>query len=54
MKKLSPKAVAQFAAVDLGQATLKPAELSAVAVPEIPSEWLEALEKGWEKHVLKK
>lgn len=54
MNKLSPEVVAQFAAVDLGQATLKPAELSAVAVPEIPSEWLEALEQGWEEHVLKK
>ncbi|MFA9393943.1 MAG: ABC transporter substrate-binding protein [Halodesulfovibrio sp.] len=54
MNKLSPEVVAQFAEVDLGQATLKPAELSAVAVPEIPSEWLEALEQGWEEHVLKK
>ncbi|MCT4626236.1 ABC transporter substrate-binding protein [Halodesulfovibrio sp.] len=54
MQKLSPEQAAQFADVELGVATLKPAELGAVAVPEIPSEWLEALEKGWEKHVLKK
>lgn len=54
MDKLPSDKVAQFAAVDLGEATLKPVELSAVAVPEIPSDWLEALEKGWEEHVLKK
>lgn len=54
MSKLSSETVAKFAAVNLGQATLKPADLAAVAVPEIPSEWLEALENGWEEHVLKK
>ncbi|SIO17541.1 ABC transporter substrate-binding protein [Halodesulfovibrio marinisediminis] len=54
MNKLPTDTAAQFAAVNLGVATLKPAELNAVAVPEIPSEWLEVLEKGWEKHVLKK
>lgn len=54
MQKLSPQQAAQFADMELGVAILKPAELGAVAVPEIPSEWLEALEKGWEKHVLKK
>ncbi|SHJ10569.1 putative spermidine/putrescine transport system substrate-binding protein [Halodesulfovibrio aestuarii] len=54
MNKLPSETVTEFAAVNLGEATLKPAELSAVAVPEIPSEWLEALEKGWEEHVLKK
>lgn len=54
MQKLPADAVAQFDAVDLGEATLSPAALNAVAVPEIPAEWLEALEKGWEEHVLKK
>ena len=54
MKKLSKEQAAQFAAVDLGDATLSPAVLGEVAVPEIPSEWLEALEQGWETHVLKK
>lgn len=54
MQKVPADVVGQFDAVDLGEATLSPAELSAVAVPEIPAEWLEALEKGWEEHVLKK
>ena len=54
MEKLSEEQAAKFAAVDLGIATLSPKVLGAVAVPEIPSEWLEALEQGWEQHVLKK
>lgn len=54
MNKLSQEQAAAFTAVELGIATLKPKELSDAAVPEIPSEWLEALEQGWEKHVLKK
>jgi len=54
MKKLPADVVGKFNAVDLGEATLSPAELGAVAVPEIPADWLEALEKGWEEHVLKK
>lgn len=54
MEKLSQEQVDMFTAVDLGEATLSPKELGAVAVPEIPSEWLEALEQGWEQHVLKK
>jgi len=44
---------ARFQAVDLGPATLKPEELAQAAVPEIPSDYLEALEAGWEKHVLR-
>ena len=43
---------AKFNAVDLGPATLSPEQLEAAAVPEIPSEYLEALEKGWEENVL--
>lgn len=42
-----------FAAVDLGEPTLSSEELSAVAVPEIPAAYLEALEKGWEDNVLR-
>ncbi|WP_243546809.1 ABC transporter substrate-binding protein [Pseudodesulfovibrio tunisiensis] len=41
----------RFASVDLGSSTLGREALSAVAVPEIPVEYLEALEKGWEEHV---
>jgi putative spermidine/putrescine transport system substrate-binding protein len=43
----------RFAALDLGPATLPLEVLSANAVPEIPSEYLEALESGWEEHVLR-
>ncbi|MFH1136546.1 MAG: ABC transporter substrate-binding protein [Pseudomonadota bacterium] len=44
---------ARFAAVDLGPATLPPATLARAAVPEIPSQYLEALETGWDENVLK-
>jgi putative spermidine/putrescine transport system substrate-binding protein len=43
-----------FNSLDLGVATLPVEELATYAVPEIPSEYLEALEKGWEEHVLRK
>lgn len=39
-------------AVDLGEPTLAPAVLGAAAVPEIPAEYVEALERGWEENVL--
>lgn len=42
----------QFQAVDLGPATLGPEQLNPVAVPEIPSDYLEAIEQGWRDHVL--
>ncbi|GAB7080809.1 ABC transporter substrate-binding protein [Megalodesulfovibrio paquesii] len=44
---------ARFQAVDLGPATLPPDVLAAKAVPEIPSAWLEVLEKGWDQKVLR-
>jgi putative spermidine/putrescine transport system substrate-binding protein len=44
----------RFAAVDLGPATLAPDQLAAAAVPEIPPDWLEALERGWEREVLER
>ncbi|QGY38919.1 ABC transporter substrate-binding protein [Pseudodesulfovibrio cashew] len=44
---------AAFRQVDLGEATLPLSELGKAAVPEIPAEYLEALEKGWEEHVLR-
>ncbi|QJB56732.1 ABC transporter substrate-binding protein [Pseudodesulfovibrio sp. zrk46] len=43
----------QFDAMDLGAATLTPEELSKQSLPEIPAEYLEALEKGWEENVLR-
>jgi putative spermidine/putrescine transport system substrate-binding protein len=44
----------RFEAVDLGPATLAPDRLAAVAVPEIPAAYLEALEQDWKTHVLDK
>lgn len=52
MTRLSPENRKRFAEVDLGPATLNAAELDPAAVPEIPSAYLEALEQGWEEHVL--
>ncbi|MGE4292165.1 MAG: ABC transporter substrate-binding protein [Desulfovibrio sp.] len=50
---LDPEMRARFEAVDLGPATLSASVLAGAAVPEIPSEYLEALEAGWEEHVLR-
>lgn len=52
MKRLPADMAAAFAAVDLGAATLPADALAAAAVPEIPSEYLELLEKDWESNVL--
>ncbi|MBG0777684.1 MAG: ABC transporter substrate-binding protein [Desulfovibrionaceae bacterium] len=52
MALLDPAQRAAFEAVDLGAATLSSAALAAVAVPEIGTHWLEALESGWEREVL--
>lgn len=54
MNSLSSDMQAAFDAVDLGEATLSADELAKASVPEIPAEYLEALEKGWEEHVLRK
>jgi len=40
-----------FAAVELGAPILGPAELAKASLPEIPAEYMEALEKGWEENV---
>ncbi|MCF8039820.1 MAG: ABC transporter substrate-binding protein [Desulfohalobiaceae bacterium] len=53
MDRLSPKERNRFQNVNLGPATLRPAELARAAVPEIPAAYLEALEQGWEEHVLR-
>ena len=49
---LPPEMRKKFEAVDLGWATLTPAELGENPVPEIPAKYLEELELGWEEHVL--
>ncbi|MBR9985533.1 MAG: ABC transporter substrate-binding protein [Desulfosarcina sp.] len=51
-KRLSPQDKRRFQAVDLGPATLGPEQLNPVAVPEIPADYLEAIEQGWRDHVL--
>ena len=51
-KRLSPQDRRRFQAVDLGPATLGPEQLNPVAVPEIPADYLEAIEQGWRDHVL--
>jgi putative spermidine/putrescine transport system substrate-binding protein len=50
--RLGPADQKRFQAVDLGPATLGSDQLDRVAVPEIPSAYLEALEQGWKDHVL--
>lgn len=41
----------KFASVHLGTSVVSPHELAVVAVPEIPAEYVTALEKGWEENV---
>ena len=43
----------RFQELDLGEATLSLSELAEAAVPEIPSGYLELLERDWEKQVLR-
>ena len=53
LHRLDKKQRELFKTVDLGPATLSPAKLSTMAVPEIPAAYLEELEKGWEENVLR-
>jgi len=53
MNRLSPGDRARFDEVDLGPATLRAQYLAEYAVPEIPSAYLEAIENGWNEHVLR-
>lgn len=52
--KLDTKAQELFNNIDFGDATVSLSKLDKTAVPEIPSEYLEALEKGWNSYVLQK
>jgi putative spermidine/putrescine transport system substrate-binding protein len=52
LTRLNDEERRKFATLDLGAATLPLTELGQSAVPEIPSEYLEHLEKDWEKLVL--
>ena len=52
LSRLSSGEREKFEGLDLGTATLPLADLAKTAVPEIPSDYLERLEKDWEKLVL--
>jgi len=54
IKRLDPSWQAKFRKLPRGIATLSDEELQSHQLPEPPSEILIRLEKGWEKHVLKK
>lgn len=52
--RLSAADRGRFLQLPLGEATVPLAELARAAVPEIPSEYVELLEQGWEANVLRK
>lgn len=52
--KLKKEESILFENMDFGNATVSLSKLDETAVPEIPSEYLEALENGWNKNVLQK
>ncbi|MEX1297460.1 MAG: ABC transporter substrate-binding protein [Desulfotignum sp.] len=54
LERLSPTDRQRFASVDLGAATMAPDRLTPAAVPEIPADYLEAMERDWKTHVLDK
>ncbi|MDJ0624665.1 MAG: ABC transporter substrate-binding protein [Desulfocapsaceae bacterium] len=53
LDRLDPKMQSRFQKLDLGEATLSLSALAEAAVPEIPSGYLELLERDWEKFVLR-
>lgn len=52
--KDKPENWGDFTVLDLGETTLPLSLLEDYAVPEIPSSYLEQLEKGWEENVLRR
>lgn len=52
LTRLSPEFQSRFNQLDLGPATLPLTTLEAAALPEIPSEYLEALQQDWYTQVL--
>jgi putative spermidine/putrescine transport system substrate-binding protein len=52
--RLDKRQKESFDGLDLGTATLPVSVLSANAVPEIPSGYVELLERGWEENVLER
>ena len=51
LARLSTEDRAAFESLELGEATVPIAELDRVGVPEIPAEYWEALEAGWDANV---
>lgn len=51
VRRLKPTERKLFEAIDLGEATLSLTELEAAAIPEIPAEYLEALQEDWYRFV---
>ena len=51
--RLSDAEQAELAAIELGIATLPPAELNSHALPEARASWVAPIEQGWEENVLK-
>lgn len=54
VSRLSEEQQARFTGMDLGEPTLTFGALAVSAVPEIPSEYVEALERDWDTEVLHK
>ncbi|WP_281887088.1 ABC transporter substrate-binding protein [Paenibacillus sp. YYML68] len=52
--KLPPEDQRKLSAIDRGPATLPAAELASRRLPELPSDYVELIEKGWTEHVAKK
>ena len=54
MERVPPAVKQSFMDLDLGDATVALDVLGRFGVPEIPSQYLELLERGWEENVLRK
>lgn len=53
LEKLSPEQQQAMNAVDLGEATLSIEELEQNRLPELSSDYIDIIEKGWTEHVAK-
>jgi len=53
LEKLSPELQQAMIAVDLGEATLSIEELEQNRLPELSSDYIDIIEKGWTEHVAK-
>lgn len=53
LEKLSPEEQQAMNEVDLGEATLSIEELEQNRLPELSSDYIDIIEKGWTEHVAK-